>query len=125
MLLQKFFINVAFANILNGRTNFYDSLRPNYQKSSKFVHRMKPKTGFLAVSSKKRILLMGYGALQVDDMNVAIANNLVNNYMNSFYDLPGQIFFGNRQTLEKSVAQNALIASSSKIQRRPNVLSII
>ena len=36
---------------------------------------------------------MGYGALQVDDMNVAIANNLVNNYMNSFYDLPGPKYF--------------------------------
>ena len=112
MLIHKSYINVAIANILNGQTNFYDSLRLNYQKSSKFVHRMKPKPFFLAVSSK--ISVLGDMVLHKSEINVAIANILV--YRNSLYDLPGPKCknLGNRQTLKKGVAQNALIAMKAK-----------
>ena len=84
-LLHKSYINVAIANILNSQINFYDSLKPNYRKSSKFVHRMKPKPFFWAVSSK--ISILGDMLLDKSDINVAIAKILV--YRNSLYDLPG------------------------------------
>ena len=104
MLLHKSYINMAIANFLNGQINFYDSLRPNYQKSSKFVHGMKPKTGFLAVSSK--ISILGDIMLHKSDINVVYRNSL---------DLPGPncINLNNRQFLEKGVAQTALVASST------------
>ena len=107
-------INVAIENILNGQINFYDSLRPNFRKSSKFVHRMKTKPVFLAVSSK--ISILGDMLLHKFDINVVIANILV--YGNCLYDLSGPKCknLSNRQTLEKGVAHNALIASSKKMQ---------
>ena len=63
--------------------------------------------------------------LPYSDKNVAIENILVNR--NSLYHLHGPKCknLSNRQTLEKGVAQNALIASSTKMQWRPIVLSII
>ena len=63
MLLHKSYINVAIANILNGQINFYDSLGPNHRKSSKFVHRMKPKPFFGCIFDNKHF--RGYVASQV------------------------------------------------------------
>ena len=113
MLLHKSYINVAIENILNGQINFYDSLRPNFRKSSKFVHRMKTKPVFLAVSSK--ISILGDMLLHKFDINVVIANILV--YGNCLYDLPGPKCknLSNRQTLEKGVAHRVKNAMKAQM----------
>ena len=78
------------------------------------MHRAKPKTCFLAISSI--ISILGDMLLHKSVINAAIANILV--YRNSLYDLPRPKCknLSNRQTLEKGVAQNALIASSTNMQ---------
>ena len=124
ILLHKFYINVAIANILNGQINFYDSrLDPIAKNHRNLCTSWSQKPFFLAVSSK--ISILGDMLLHKSDINVAIANILV--YQNSLYDLPEPKCknLSNRQTLEKGVAQTALIASSTKMQWSPNVLNII
>ena len=81
------------------------------------------KNRFLTISPK--INIWGDMLLQKSGINLAIANILM--YRNSLYDLLGLKFkkLGDRQTPEKGMAQNALIASSTKMQWTPNVLSII
>ena len=56
---------------------------------------------------------------------MSIRHSLV--YRNSLYNLPGPKYKNStdRETLEKGVAQNALMALSSKMPLSSNVLSII
>ena len=58
-------------------------------------------------------------------INMSIRHSLV--YRNSFYNFPGPKYknSNDRETLEKGVAQNALMALSSKMPLSSNVLSII
>ena len=104
------------------RNSFYDLPRRKCQKSRIYELRQ-AKNRFSAIFMK--ISILRYMLLHKLYINMCIRHSLV--YRNSFYNLPGPKYknSSDRETLEKGVAQNALMALSSKMPLSSNVLSII
>ena len=122
MLLQKLYINTALRYILVYRNSFYDLPRRKCQNSRSYELR-RAKNRFSAIFLK--ISILRYMLLHKLYINMSIRHSLV--YRNSLYNLPGPKYKNStdRETLEKGVAQNALMALISKMPLSSNVLSII
>ena len=122
MLLHKLYINVAIRYILEYQNSFYDLPRRKCQNSRSYELR-RAKNRFSAIFLK--ISILRYMLLHKLYINMSIRHSLV--YRNSLYNLPGPKYKNptDRETLEKGVAQNALMALISKMPLSSNVLSII
>ena len=122
MLLQKLYINTALRYILVYLNSFYDLPRRKCQNSRSYELR-RAKNRFSAIFLK--ISILRYMLLHKLYINMSIRHSLV--YRNSLYNLPGPKYINStdRETLEKGVAQNALMALISKMPLSSNVLSII
>jgi len=122
MLLHKLYINTAIRYILVYRNSFYDLPRRKCQKSRSYELR-RAKNRFSAIFLK--ISILRYMLLHKLYINMSIRHSLV--YHNSLYNLPGPKYKNStdRETLEKGVAQNALMELSTKMPLNSKVLGII